>query len=913
MLSHLKESRHCALQIGVMLALAASVTVGAQQRPEPSPVSVSELKCEYGNNPLGIDSLHPRLSWVLAANKKAEKQSAYQVMVASTMNLLLLGHADIWNTGKVLSSESIQVAFQGKPLRSGARYYWKVRIWDKEGRASTFSDPGYWEMGLLSPSDWEGGWIGDPGQWNGRALYFHYDFALDKEVESARAYVTGLGYYELHINGRRIGDHVLDPGLTNYTKRVLYSTYDVTSELRKDTNAIGVIVGNGWYGAPKLMLQMNITFTDHTQQSVFTRGARDDLGRWYVTTGPILQNSIYDGEVYDARLDRPAWDQPGLVPPPTANGEGWRYAPAVEPPGGRLTSQISEPIKVIKTLTPKAITNPAPGIYIVDSGQNLAGWAELHVHGPAGTKVTMKFAELLNPDGKVDQRDLGTARATDEYVLGGTGEEVWEPRFTYHGFRYIQIEGFPGVPSVNDIQIKVVRSSLGEAGSFTSDNELVNRIQQMVLWTEASNLYSIPTDCPQRAERMGWMNDLTVRLEESLDNFNGARFYTQFANDVEDGQGSNGAIKDTVPWMFGRDPADPVDESYLLIGWRMYQEYGDTEVIREHYSSFRAWVDYLSTRSPNHLINYGYYGDWSPPAAFSINAESAVSKDTPRLFMSQGYYYFALKLLSRMAGLIGKAQDERHYRDLAEQARLALNAKYWDPHKGGYAANNEASDSFGLFLGSAPNGGEQQLARNLLQDVKRQDWHLATGNLTTKYLLEALTENGEPDAAFRIATQTTYPSWGFMLANNATTLWERWELRTGKGMNSQNHPMMGSVSSYFYKYLAGINADPSSPGFKHSIIHPYFVNGLGWVKATHQTMYGTLGVNWVRHENTVSLQVTIPVNTTATVFVRATSGANVLVDGKPANETEGVRLVRSEAGERVFEVQSGVYSFDSML
>lgn len=902
----------CFCLIAAVVAFIVSPAYGAQM----TPVSISGLKCEYSKNPIGIDTRNPRLSWVLTSSENSERQAAYEIVVASSLENLRTEHADVWDSGRIESDQSIQVHYRGKVLRSGGRYYWKVRVWDKEGRPTRFSNPGYWEMGLLSPSDWQGEWIGSPPEWTGRALYFHYRFPIDKKVLRARVYISGLGYYELHINGRRIGDHVLDPGVTTYSKHVLYSTYDVTEMLKNGINAIGVIVGNGWYGSPKLLLQLNVMFTDHSHRSFFTSGSHGKPGEggWQVTGSPVLKNSVYGGEVYDARLEKKDWDQAvDTLPVPSDRTERWGVAVPVDPPGGELVAQRMEPIKVMEMLRPHVVTEPSPGIYVFDTGQNLAGWAELHVRGPAGARVTLRFAETLKPDGTVDQRDLRTARATDVYLLRGGGEELWEPRFTYHGFRYVQVEGFPGKPTLDNIQIKVVRSALQAAGSFSSSDELVNKIQQMVWWTEASNLYSIPTDCPQRNERLGWLNDLTVRLEESLYNFQGALFYSNFADDIQDTQDVKGAIADTAPWKYGSRPADPVDESYLLTGWLLYQQYGDIDILRRHYDGYRAWVEYLRSRSSNNLIDYGYYGDWSPPAAFSEPGGSAESKFTPRLFMSEGYYYYALRLLSQMASVIGKPDDAKHYQQLSNQVIKAFNEKYWDGLKGGYASNNQASDSFGLYLGSVPAGNEGRAVENLEKDVEEHGWHLTTGNLCTKYLLEMLAEHGKADTAFRIATQRTYPSWGYMIDNGATTLWERWEMLSGTGMNSHNHPMMGSVSSWFYKYLAGINPDPLGPGFKRSIIHPYIVSGLDWVKATHQTMYGLIAVDWEKHSDIVNLSVTVPVNTTATVFVPSTKSGKILVDGKPAAKALGVHLLRTESKAQVFEVTSGTYNFVSSL
>ena len=894
------------------LALTVELSTGLVTQAAPVPtVTISELKCEYSINPLGIDSQHPRLSWVLTSSKRAQTQSAYEIVIASSEEDLAADRGDVWSTGKVSSDQSIQVPYEGKALESGKRYYWKVRVWDQDGNPTKFSAPNFWEMGLLSPSDWQGQWIGFTPSWIGRGLYFHRSFMLKKPVLRATAYIAGIGYSELHINGRRIGDNVLDPAFTDYEKRVLYSTYDVTDVLKDGINGIGVVVGNGWYGTPRLRLQVNITYTDRSKESIYTTGMHAGTVPWQVTASPIMQNSVYGGEVYDARVEKAGWDQAvAKLSEPDDRTEQWFYAVPVPAPGGKLLSQRVEPIKIMQTLTPKRIATPKPGVYVFDTGQNLAGWARLKVHAPAGTKVILKFAEVLNDDGTVDQRNLRTASATDEYITSGNGDEEWEPRFTYHGFRYVQIEGLPSEPTKDTLAIRVVRSSLREAGAFDSSNELVNRIQNMVWWTEASNLYSVPTDCPQRNERMGWMNDLTVRLEESLDNFDGALFFSNFSDDVQDEQSDTGSIADTAPWKYGSNPGDPVDESYLLMGWLLYQNYGDIDMLRRHYDSYKAWVDYLCGRSPNHLIDYGYYGDWSPPAAFSLPNESAVSKDTPRLFMSQGYYFYALQLLSKMATILGKTEDAQQYSAAAAEARSALNSKYWNASVGGYAANNQAADSFALYLHVAPDGEESRVLDNLEKDVEKQNWHLTTGNLATKYLLETLTENGKAESAYRIATQTTYPSWGYMLSKDATTLWERWELLNGPGMNSHNHPMMGSVSSYFYKYLAGIKSDPMAPGFKHTIIHPYMVEGMNWVKASHHTMYGDVAVEWNHEGNKVSLKVSVPVNTTATVFVPGGEHNAVMLDGHQPNSASGVKQA---IDSHTFEIGSGTYTFTSEL
>lgn len=892
-----------ASSMALLAVVSGAWAAGAEQ------LSIGKLRCEYATDPLGVDSQNPRLSWILTSSERGERQTAYQVLVASSQDKLNANQGDLWDTGKVASGQSVQVAYQGKTLVSGQRCYWKVRVWNRQGAATAFSPTAFWEVGLLSPSDWHGDWIGFPPGWNGRGLYFRNRFDVPKPVRSARLYIAGLGYSECQINGMRIGDHVLDPGTTDYGKRVLYSTYDVTATLHKGLNAIGVHVGNGWYGFPKLRLQLNIVYPDGTTGSLASSGERGQPA-WMVAASPVVSNSIYDGEVYDARLEKPDWAQVTDTPQPGRDRtEEWFVAVPVDPPSGRLVSQMMEPIKVVDTIHPRLMKELSPGVFVFDGGQNLAGWAQLHGQGERGTRVTLRFAETLNKDGSVNQENLRRARCSDVYILKGGGPETWEPHFTYHGFRYVQVEGFPGKPDAGSIEIKVVRSAVEPAGTFETSNDLINRIHRMIWWTEASNMHSIPTDCPQRDERMGWMNDPTARLEEAFYNFQVARFYSKFSDDVEDTQEADGTITDTVPWKIGMRPADPVSASYMLMGWFAYQHYGDTRILERHYDSYRRWVDFLGTRSEDGLMKYGYYGDWSPPEAFSMPNGSANSKDTPNEFMSTGYYLYCSRMLSDMAAILNKPEDQQRYAAQAKRIEQAFNRKYWNPETGSYAANNQAENSFGLFLGVAPD--PRRAVRNLAADVEKRGWHLTTGNLCTKYVMEMLAQYGYAAAAYRIATQETYPSWGFMLRNGATTLWERWEMLTGGGMNSHNHPMMGSVGSWFYKYLAGIQPAPRSPGFQQFVIHPYLVDGLAWVRATHETMYGTIRSEWHNNAGAVTLSVTVPVNTTATIYVPARDAAEVRIDQKPAPQIPEVRLAGREDGVAVFEVGSGSYTFAS--
>ncbi len=886
---------------------------GAAAAPRGA-LSVATTSCDYAARPLGIENPHPRLSWELQSSARAQDQSAYQIQVSSRADFPASAPADLWDTGRVVSHRSNQVAYAGAPLASRQRCYWRVRVWDSQGVPSEFSRVESWEMGLLAPADWRAAWIGYTAGWQGRALYFRHTFAVNKPVRSARAYISGLGYYELRLNGAKVGDHVLDPGWTDYAKRVLYVTYDVGEQLRMGANTVGVVAGQGWYGSPKVLLQIELTYADGTSDRIATEGGSTHTpSLWQVSGGPITRNAIYDGETYDARLEKAGWDSPPATPvAPLDRLDDWTTAVEVEPPGGRLEAQTVEPIRVVDSFAPQSLGEPVPGVYVFDAGRNLAGWAELRIAGPRGTKLTLKFAENLHADGTVNQDNLRTAAAADEYILKGDGEEIWAPRFTYHGFRYIQMEGAPSPPSLATLRIRQVRSDVAENGTFACGDDLLNRIQRMVQATEASNLHSVPTDCPQRNERMGWLNDMTVRAEEAIYNFSLARFYGKWIDDIADTQDAAGAIADTAPYKWGKRPADPVCASYFLLAWLSYVHYGDVGLIRDHYESFARWVDYLVARSDHDLVPFSSWGDWSPPQAFAIagsNGSGAVSAGTPGPLMSTGSLYYQVQLLAGMADVLGRPEAARRWRTLAGRIAAAFDRAFWDEAAGGYGSNNQACNAFALYVGLVPPARQARVVANLVQDVDRQGGHLTTGNLCTKFLLEVLARNGRIDVAYRIASMRTYPSWGFMLDNGATTLWERWENLSGNGMNSHNHPMMGSVSSWFFKYLGGIQADPAAPGFQQFIVRPGIVSAVGWVKASYRSPYGRIRSGWRLQGSELTLEVSVPVNSTATVYVPGGTPGQVREGGIPAERAPGVRFLRAENGAGVFAVGAGDYVF----
>lgn len=879
-------------------------------------LTTSDLRCEYTSNPLGIDAARPRLSWILTDDRRNQQQQAYQVLAASTPEHLDGNIADLWDSGIVQSSAAL-IEYDGPALSSGQRVWWKVRAWDGDGQSGPFSEPAWFEMGLLHLDDWRADWIGYPGAWPGKALYFRRDFPVEKPILRARVYMVGLGWSELSVNGQKVNDRVLDPPQTNYSKRVLYSTDAVEDFLRPGKNTIAVVCGNGWYGTIRLLLQLNITFTDGSQETIVTQTY--DPEPWLVSTGPIQENSIYDGEVYDARLENAGWDTPDQAP------QNNLMAACADGPSGKRLAAALEPIRVVDTLLPQAVTQPQPSVYVIDLGQNIAGWVRLRVRGERGTRVSLRFAEMLYPDGTINQENLRNARAEDVYILKGVGDETWEPRFTYHGFRYIQVSGYPGEFTHESVVGRVVRSAVESSGQFECSSTLLNRIQQMVHWTEAGNLHSLPTDCPQRDERMGWLNDMAARAEEAVYNFDLARLLSKWVADIHDEQDpATGAITDTAPFRWGRRPADPVSVCYLLIPWLLYTHYGDTHTMAAHYGGMKAWVDYLTTRSTEHIVEYSYYGDWAPPIAFGVQGSqgsSAVSNDTPGPLVSTACYAYSAVLLARMAAVLGSKAEAQHYSGLAARITERFNACFYRESSGGYGSNNQSSNAIAAYMGLAPAEHQARLAANLAENVIHlYNGHLTTGNICTKYLLESLTALGQADVAYRIAMQETYPSWGYMLANGATTLWERWEKATGRGMNSHNHPMLGSISAWFYRTVAGIQADSEGPGFTRFDIRPAITRDLSFAHASLKTMRGVIQSTWRIEDDSLRMHVRVPVGSRARVFLPYTAGGELregnrlLMDpkGLTGEQIDGLEIQR-EDDNLVIQVGSGDYHFQSTV
>lgn len=730
------------------------------------------------------------------------------------------------------------------------------------------------------------------------APMFRWEFEVKKQVERARAYVAGLGYCELHLNGDKIGDRVLDPAYTSFSKRVIYAAYDVTDHLKKGRNAVGAVLGKGWFKEPpRMILQLNIEFTDGSKTSVFTNSD------WKRSGSPIREDSLYHGETYDARLEQPGWDKPGF------DDSDWQVVNAAPSPTSLLSGHVIQPITVTETIKPETVSSPKEGVWVYDFGQNFSGWCRLKVSGSAGTEVRLRHAELLYPDGTINSENLRSARATDRYILKGEGTEVWEPRFTYHGFRYVQVEGFPGEPNLEALEGRVVHTCFEPDGSFECSDALINRIHRNSCWGFRTNFHSVPTDCPQRDERQGWMGDAHMTADMGFYNFDVAAAYTKFLQDIQDAQGEDGRIPDTVPHVWGSNPGDPMwAAAYHFIAWDMYRHTGDKALLARHYDGMKSYVDMLAREADNYIITRNNYGDWVGVV------------ETPKDLISTGSFYRVSQLVSRMASVLGKKADTRKYEDLCGKIAEAFNSRFFREATNEYGNGSQYSNSWPLYLGIVPENKRQAVVNNLIHDITvNHKGHLSTGFLGARYLLEVLCNEGHPEVAYNIVTKEDYPGWGYMIANGATTIWELWKLETGPGMNSHNHPAFGFVSGWFYQALAGITPGAEKAGFEHFDIKPYVLGDLKQAKASVNTVQGLVKSEWVRTAGGLRLKAVIPANLGASVWVPKLrladvevkeGGKSVWKGGKYAAGVEGITGASDEGDWIRFEVGSGEYAFE---
>lgn len=733
--------------------------------------------------------------------------------------------------------------------------------------------------------------------------------------------MCGLGYYELHLNGQKVGDHVLDPALSDYSRRVFYVTYDVADKLNQGANAIGVVLGNGrffaprtnvptptrTFGFPKLLLQLEVEYDDGTSQQIIS----DDS--WQLTTdGPIRANNDYDGEEYDARMEQDGWSTAGF------DDSSWRKPQLVEPPGGKPAAQMIQPMRVTQTIRPVAITNPQPGVYVFDMGQNIVGWCRLRVSGPRGTKVSLKHAEVLRDDGMLYMDNIRSAKVTDVYVLRGEGVETYEPRFSYHGFRYVELRGYPGKPDLSTLEGRVVHTDVARAGDFTCSNESINRLYRNVVWGVRGNYLSIPADCPQRDERQGWLGDPAGRSKGESYFLDVVQFYGKWLQDIQDAQQADGQLPDVAPAYWPFYTANVTwPSAYLIVPDWFYDQYADTRLLAEHYASMGKWIEFMSRFVEGDLMpaKTDRYGDWCvPPESPELIHSRDPGRKTRGDLLATAYFCHNLRLMARYATILGRPDDARRFHARAEKMRAAFNRRFFDPKTNLYDNGTQTSGVLPLFFGLVPDGHRQPVFDNLIDNVMvKTQGHIGTGLIGGQWLMRVLSQNGRPDVAYRLAANKTYPSWGYMIENGATTIWELWNGNTADpAMNSHNHCMLvGDLVTWFYEGLAGIRSDPGRPGFQHVLMRPQPVGDLRFVRAWHRSMYGTVKSQWEIRDGRFHWNVTLPANTTATLRVPTSEAAAVREGDRPAAKAEGVTLLRTEQDAAVFRVASGQYAFSA--
>ncbi|PYP77826.1 MAG: alpha-L-rhamnosidase [Gemmatimonadetes bacterium] len=907
----------------LLTTAAASLALSSRPSAAQAPgFHVEGLRTEWATNPIGIDEPAPRLTWTLHAERRGTRQSAYEIRVAAHPDSFA---APLWTSGRVASGESVSRPYGGPALRPGRRYHWQVRAWDDRGQASPWSATAFWETGLMGAAQWKAKWIVpdlpvDTTRSN-PAPMLRAEFALDGTVASARAYVTSHGLYEMEINGRRVGTDVLTPGWTSYDKRLQYQTYDVTDLVQRGANAVGVTLGDGWYRGRlawekrrntygkdvALLAQIVVRYTDGREQVIGTDG------RWKVATGPIVASDIYNGESYDARLERAGWSRAGYA------DADWKPARVASYTLQNLVSPLGPPIRRIEEVKPIAVLKTPAGETVFDMGQNMVGWVRLRVRGPAGTTVRLQHAEVLDKQGNFYTANLRTAQQSDSYTLKGSGDETFEPHFTFHGFRYVKVEGFPGTPGTDAVTGIVVHSDMPRTGSFATSDPMLNQLYHNIVWGQKGNFVGVPTDCPQRDERLGWTGDAQVFSRTAAFNFDVAGFFTNWLHDLAADQRDNGSLPDVIPDVLTRNSktantsSSGWGDATVIVPWTMYLAYGDVRLLERQYPSMRAYVEYQRRTAGDKLLwNSGWhYGDW---LAFATTRADYPGATTDKDLIATAFFAHSTDLLARSAKVLGKTEDARVYRDLFERIRAAWTKEY-STASGRLSSNTQTAYALALEFGLLPEARRADAGTRLAADV-RSVGHLTTGFLGTPYLTDALTATGHLAEAYRLLLNKRYPSWLYPITQGATTIWERWDGQKPDssfqdvGMNSFNHYAYGAIGDWMVRTVAGLDLDESQPGYRHLFVAPQPGGGLTSARAELQTPYGSAASGWTIANGRMRVTVRVPPNARATVHLPAARLGTVTESGRAVATAEGVTSATQSGDIVVVSIGSGEYGFE---
>jgi len=899
----------------LVAVMVASQAVGAVEA-EAYRLTVHDLTVEYKSDPLGIDTPRPRLGWKLDANRRAVSQAAYQVQVYAGTDRLDTGEDLVWDSGKVESDASVHQEYPGPQLDSSRRYYWRVRVWDEDGRVSGWSEIAFWEMGLLHIEDWRARWI-EPGlpedtDTSNPPPMLRRDFQLDGEIQSARAYVTSHGLYELYLNGERVGDQYFSPGWTSYAKRLQYQTYDVTDLLRGKNNTVGVMLGDGWYRGNltwedyrnhygeklALLLQIKVTYTDGTVELI-----RSDR-HWKAATGPIRMSEIYHGETYDARQEKDGWTEPGY------DDSDWAAVEVVDHDKSNLVAQYGPPVKKIEEVRPLAMLETPAGDTVIDMGQNMVGWVRFKVSGERGDTVTLRHAEVLDKDGNFYTDNLRTARQTISYTLKGGREEIYEPRFTFQGFRYVAVDGYPGDLALDNFTGVVLHSAMASGSTFSTSNPLINQLQHNIVWGQKGNFLDVPTDCPQRDERLGWTGDAQVFARTAAFNMNVASFFTKQAPD--------GGVPHVIPDAISL-PGRPAygsaawGDAAVIIPWTLYLAYGDQRILEEQYDSMQRWVEFERAKAGDDFLWTGspHFGDW---LAFSTNNPGYPGATTSTEFIATAFLAHSAHLLQRIATILGKQQDAEYYGQLFDRVRTAFQQEFVSAN-GRVAENTQTAYAVALEFDLLPTEQRPQVAARLAERV-REMGHLTTGFVGTPYLTHVLSRYGYLDEAYDLLNREQYPSWLYPVTQGATTIWERWdgqkpdgEFQT-PGMNSFNHYAYGAIGDWMYRVVGGLEIDVNQPGYKHFLVQPQPGGGIDSARLLHESLYGPIRIAWERQNHSFTIEVEVPENTSATVLLPDAELGQVEESGQSLRDnTAGVISLKQRQDGVEVEIGSGEYTF----
>lgn len=893
----------------------------------PAQVNVEQLRIENLRNPLGIDIPQPYFSWKLVAGQRNVSQAAYELRVATDAAGLVKGKTS-WTTGKVNSDQSVLVTYKGGPLVSGKKYYWQVRVWDNKGAASAWSEVAYWQMGLLKPTDWKAQWIG-PG-YKEDSLFasplLRKEFSSTKKIRSATAYITAHGLYEAQINGQRVGDAYLTPGWTSYNKRLQYQVYDVTGLLTNGANAIAVTLGDGWYRGNfsfdhrrniygkdiALLFQLQIEYADGTMAAILSDGS------WRSSTGAIRSAGIYSGEIIDARQEKNGWALAGY------DDANWNGVITIDSSKTVLAATYNEPVRKQETFQPLKIITTPKGEKVIDFGQNLVGWVKLKVKGQPGDTLRISHAEVLDKQGNFYTENLRKAKAQAVFILKGREEEVFEPHFTFFGFRYIKLEGYPGELKPEHFTAIALYSDMEKTGSFSSSNEKINQLQHNIEWGLRGNFLDVPTDCPQRDERMGWTGDAQAffRTATFLRGVN--NFFTKWLKDLAADQSSTGtgSVPHVIPNILGDKgwgaggSAGWADAS-TIIPWEMYLVYGDKRILEYQYPSMKAWVEYMRKESRKDLWNTGsHFGDWLFYTMADDNDGKAAI--TNKYLIAQCFYAHSTQLLINAAKELGKTEDVTVYSALLQRIKEAFLKEYTTPN-GATMSNTQTSYVLALQFDMFPDSLREQAAGRLVENIRQYNNHLTTGFLGTPYLCHVLSRYGYTDVAYKLLLQETYPSWLYPVSKGATTIWERWDgIRTNGdfqaiSMNSFNHYAYGAIGDWMYRVMVGLDMEDGALAYKKIRIRPHIGGKFTHAAAAYETQYGKLSSAWKLENGQLILRAEIPANTTATIYIPVKAGAEVTESGQPLAASKGLQVIGLEKEFMTVKVGSGKYEFRTVF